>query len=314
LATRAKCHTCKKTFTPTFETGVKPESALYLDAAASAAPLSAEGVSPPPAELPQRSAPPPRPHSPAPVFTLTTPPPPSVGVAMATPPPAAVDLQERPEPVAPTPLSEPPPPTMDPANRIRQRGVTVERRSDRLRPYEVALAAGLVVAIVGVLGVLWYENHSTSNNAAVAEGEPADETKAPEPVVLDETQLAPKPWPKQLIGVWDLRSDDGRTGQLILRPDGTLIATSVAGSSPLADYEGHWYLVKEDGNQFILEFGSERYSLDGYRVKLLLTNANAFTLVETIKGGVSIREVHRFVRTGPAPTASSASREKKSRP
>jgi hypothetical protein len=110
-----------------------------------------------------------------------------------------------------------------------------------------------------------------------------------------------KPLPKEsaierLSGVWELRADDGRVGRLILSPDGRLAASSTAGDRPLPDYEGHWYLLEEAGNRFVLEFGRERGGIDSYRVTWLFNCRDAFTLVETIKGGVAIRDQHRFIR------------------
>jgi hypothetical protein len=111
-----------------------------------------------------------------------------------------------------------------------------------------------------------------------------------------------KPPPKEsaadrLAGVWELRADDGRSGRLILSPDGGLAASSTAGDVPLPDYAGHWYLLDEAGNRLVLEFGHEKGRADSYQVTLLLTCPDAFTLVETLKNGWPSREQHRFVRT-----------------
>jgi hypothetical protein len=101
----------------------------------------------------------------------------------------------------------------------------------------------------------------------------------------------------RLAGVWELRSDDGRSGRLILNPDGRLAAASTASDRPLPDYEGHWFLLDEAGNRFVLEFGRKKGGLDSYQVTLVLTCPDAFTLVETIKNGVPTWDQHRFVRT-----------------
>jgi hypothetical protein len=111
-----------------------------------------------------------------------------------------------------------------------------------------------------------------------------------------------KPPPKEsaadrLAGVWELRADDGRSGRLILSPEGDLAASSTAGDRRLPDYAGHWYLLDETGNRFVLEFGREKGRADSYRVALVLTCPDALTLVETIKNGSPTREQHRFVRT-----------------
>lgn len=101
---------------------------------------------------------------------------------------------------------------------------------------------------------------------------------------------------ERLSGVWELRADDGRTGQLILSLDGRLAAASSSGGNRLPDYEGQWSLIGEDGNRFTLEFGKSLGSPDSYRVSLVLTCRDAFTLLETIKNRTAIREQHRFVR------------------
>jgi hypothetical protein len=105
--------------------------------------------------------------------------------------------------------------------------------------------------------------------------------------------------------VWELRHDDFRSGGLILRPDGSLTATSKEqGRAPFPDYHGVWSLVSEDGPQYLLEFGSGPASADTYRVSLVLTCREAFTLVETERGGVRVRDQVRFIRTGAAPPKS----------
>lgn len=112
----------------------------------------------------------------------------------------------------------------------------------------------------------------------------------------DPTKPVPKePANVRLSGVWELRADDGRSGRLILSPEGGLAASSTAGDNPLPDYEGHWYLLDEAGDRFELEFGRKRGSPDAYRVTLVLTCRDAFTLVETVKGGVRHLEQNRFV-------------------
>jgi hypothetical protein len=69
----------------------------------------------------------------------------------------------------------------------------------------------------------------------------------------------------------------------------------------LDDYVGKWLLLAEDGNRYSLEFGKEIGDLNSYRVTIVLTCRDAFTLVETFKNGVSFREQHRFVRVSAAP-------------
>jgi hypothetical protein len=152
--------------------------------------------------------------------------------------------------------------------------------------------------------MLWYYNQDEPKGGPASDGDKVNETLLADPFdVPTEKALAPKRRPARLAGVWELRADDGRTGRLILSPDGRLAASSTAGNSPLPDYEGHWYLLEESGDRFVLEFGREHRGFDSYKVTLLLTDPDAFTLTETLKGGVPTREKHRFIRTGPAPEA-----------
>jgi hypothetical protein len=183
----------------------------------------------------------------------------------------------------------------------RRREKVHDRPVNQLRPYEVALASALLLAVVGGLGFLAYQLYDTPKEGLPldsGDGErPAATAEMPVPSAID---LTIKPRPKRLYGAWDLRADDGRTGRLVLRPDGTLTASSTAGDSPLPDYSGNWYLLEEDGDRYVLEFGRERGGLDGYKVTLEVTCPDAFTLTETVKGGVPLKDYQRFVRATPA--------------
>jgi hypothetical protein len=111
----------------------------------------------------------------------------------------------------------------------------------------------------------------------------------------------PKETPQQrLAGTWQLKSDDGRTGALILHEEGRLIATA-SDDNELPPFEGKWSLISENGDIYVLEFGpGGADEQSNYRVTIVLTCPNAFTLTETIKNGVPLRESHRFARIGPA--------------
>src|SRR2546427_4913843 len=95
----------------------------------------------------------------------------------------------------------------------------------------------------------------------LAAAAPADPPPVDPPVKAD---------PKALLsGVWELRADDGRTARLVLRPDGTMIASS--GDGTLPDFRGVWSLVTESGNRYTFECGREGRPLDNYRVTVVLT-------------------------------------------
>jgi acetyl esterase len=118
---------------------------------------------------------------------------------------------------------------------------------------------------------------------------------------LNKSREAPKPPAKEpkpppFVGTWELKADDERSGRLTLRADGTLTASSASGDSELPDYNGRWYVVEEKGNRIKFEFGHERNDPNAYKVTIELDNSNAFTLIETVKGGVPIRDKQRFVR------------------
>jgi hypothetical protein len=313
--TRAKCHACHNTFKPTF-TDTAGGAALYLDAATAAAPLAPfpapptepaaapTPISAPPQVMRAAPAAPPAP-APAPAFI---PAPSAVGVSadevrperpVSSGPASAVA-----EPLAraaPALLAEPPPPEADPASRLRHREDHNPFDKQRLKPYELVLAGALVLAGLGGLGLLWYYNHEEPKGGPGAGGDSAADTPLVDPLAIPtEKELAPKPLPARLIGVWELKSDDGRSGRLRLGPDGLLGASSTTGDSPLPDYEGHWYLYEEKGDLYVLEFGREHRGFQSFKVTVVLTCPDAFTLVQTIKGGLPTSDQHRFVRTGPA--------------
>ena len=114
-------------------------------------------------------------------------------------------------------------------------------------------------------------------------------------------RIAPAQQPAQVVlsGTWELKADDGRSGVIVLRPDGTLTASSSSGDVALPDYHGHWFILANNGVRYHLEFAKERGEAAAYQVTLLLTCSDAFTVVETIKGGVPIRDQQRFVRVAP---------------
>jgi hypothetical protein len=301
LSARAKCRMCKRTFTPTYVFDAPTEGG---------APVSLPA---PPPDVPPEplhwTAPPPAAAVAAPPLTLPplTEPPPAVAPPLAMPPLAAAPV------VAPmvtsAPLSEPPPTVLEPDDGAsgkrpggRRRQKVVDKPVSELRPYEVALASALILAVLGGLGFLAYQLYAQPKDAPSADAVGDAERPA---AVADTVPLPPvdssiKPRPKALFGAWELRADDGRNGRLILRPDGTLTASSTSGDSPLPDYTGGWYLLAQEGDVYVIEFGREHGGLDGYRVKLMMTGPDAFTLIETVKGMTPIKDNQRFVRAAAA--------------
>jgi hypothetical protein len=291
MSTRAKCRVCKKTFTPTF----------IFDAATPAAPPSSLPAPPPAVSLSEPLAwnmgnplvaPPVALPVPPPATPLSEPIAWNTGNPLVAPPVSVT---------ANAPLLSAPPLTAD---KQRRREKVHDRPVGQLRPYEVALASALILAVLGGLGFLGYQLYSQPKDVAAAGGDEGTERFGGPGDFPSVTDMTLKPRPKKLAGVWELRADDSRTGRLVLRPDGTLTASSTSGDLSLPDYNGNWYLLDEDGDKFVLEFARERGGLDGYKVTLLMTNPEAFTLVETVKGGATVRDYQRFVRaTATAPAA-----------
>jgi hypothetical protein len=338
--TRAKCSHCRRSFTPTFSEPVLGV-AVYLDAATASAPLSQGSIyapGSPPDGLPAAPAkaapaavpvsPPPKPAAAAPV-ALASPPPPAPLTNTPPPPAAAPETRTEATPAFFS-LSEPPPPkpvaatvapkpapaatAAAPAVAAPPKPARRRERSDDvhdpfkahgLRPFELVLAGLLLLGLLVGGGLLAYQYlGAPSGPPAVPEGPDINPpTTAPLP---SESELVAKPLPPQLFGTWDLRSDDERSGQLILRPDGTLTATSMSGNIAAADTEGHWYMVSQSGSRFALDFAPHVRSLAGYRVMLDMPGPDAFTLVETLMRGVALPEGSRFIRVGPPLPAKAA--------
>jgi hypothetical protein len=168
----------------------------------------------------------------------------------------------------------------------------------RLKPYEFVLALAIIFGAAVGAGLLWYQNfgqtRSTTPESTAEDGPPLDPAAQAPKGDIDGNDTLPRP--AELIGNWELRADDGRGGIIRLDPDGTLLATSVSWSERVPDYNGHWFVLKHDGDWYLLEFGSVHRGPDSYRVRIQLTGPDAFTLIETVKGGTPIRDGHRFVR------------------
>ena len=185
----------------------------------------------------------------------------------------------------------------------------------RLRPYEAGLALALVLGIsLGLGAVVWRlyngENPNYAPTTVPAAAEP------PERVLVSDEALAgltpverpPLPLPRRLCGIWDLKSDDGRLGQLEFRADGTMIGAVPAAVAvalfgrELPKYTGTWSLLEEDGDRLTIELSQDRAFIGGHRIILTLTCPEAFTLVESIHNGVVSREALRFVLRDPTLT------------
>jgi hypothetical protein len=253
----------------------------------------------------------PQPGAPSPVEAL---PPPATEVP--APPPAAV----APEPVPP---DEPvPAPTIDPEReqrraerraearkRLRARHESEDQLPARMKPFEVVLAVLLVLALVTGLGAAsWRLYRAERPDAPVAEAEPVEPA---EPAVERLWTPLPLPPAQRLIGVWEMRADDGRQGWMEFRANSTAtIAASMSGvPSSSGDPQGeirlerYWFVREETGDQLVIDLCEDPTGLDSLRITLVLTSPDALTFTESIMRGIVMREPVRYVRALlPAPT------------
>jgi len=182
-------------------------------------------------------------------------------------------------------------------DRIKQR--RGQRNKHKMKAYELALALGmLAVGAIGAAYLGWYllktPQVRESTVEAVPQADPADWATRPNSIL--ERDFAPKPVPKRLVGVWELRSDDDRRGWIEYRSDSTMLARAWKGNEESSPESTNWYLVQELGDDYEIELGPERGGLRNVRFFLSLSGDNAYTLTQVFKNGVRRREDQRFVR------------------
>src|SRR5204863_10170879 len=106
-----------------------------------------------------------------------------------------------------------------------------------------------------------------------------------------------KPLPSRLVGTWELRADDGRTGSMEFRPDGTMsVSTTIFDFKPL-QYEGDWSLVGEDGDRLVIELGVKEDIFGRFRFTMVVNpepDNDALTILETAQHGSIQRDPQRF--------------------
>lgn len=162
-----------------------------------------------------------------------------------------------------------------------------------------------MLAVIGGVATVIYYLYGQPKDAMLAD---AGETPSDRiPTTTDNEFTIPKvavqpsqPLPARLLGAWELRSDDGRVGRLVFRPDGSMSASSTVFENPMADYNGAWFVHEADGDRYVLEFGKERGGTSGFRVTVIVNNVDAFTLLETVRNGLPATDQQRFVRLRPA--------------
>jgi hypothetical protein len=206
-------------------------------------------------------------------------------------------------------------PTDAAARRVARREAARERlkqrrgrlRKHKMKAYEVALALGmLTIGAIGAAYLGWYLLKSPGGRKSGVETPPlqvdtGDASTLPASIL--ERDFAPKPVPKRLIGVWELRSDDDRRGWIEYRSDNSMVARAWKGNEESSPESSNWYLVQELGDDFEIELGPERGGLRNVRFFLSLSGDDAYTLTQVFKNGVRRREDQRFVRrTAPLAT------------
>src|SRR5439155_27338087 len=100
----------------------------------------------------------------------------------------------------------------------------------------------------------------------------------------------------RLLGVWELRADDGRTGWMEFRADGTADFVAAFGGEEVIPEHVRWALVAEDGDALTIEMGDQPGAPGQYRLRMVLTSPDALTIVWKIRHGFEQETANRFIR------------------
>ena len=182
------------------------------------------------------------------------------------------------------------------------------KRSRRLaKIFRLALAIGLLAVGVGGAGYLaWSYLKPTltpDGRSDTVADTPSFEELAKEASILA-SDLAPKPLPRRLIGIWELRSDDERHGWVDFQADSTMRAFAWIGSAEERPSFAHWYLREEFGDNLIIEIGEARGTIGNllFHLTIVGREPEAFTLTKVVQRSIPSVENRRFVRrTKPVP-------------
>jgi hypothetical protein len=185
----------------------------------------------------------------------------------------------------------------------------------RTRRMESVLGAALVLLFVVAVcaggfvlwRTLWPAPDKTPAAAAADKAAPdaaADSEPAAEPVVAAHQPL---PRPDRLVGTWESRMDDGSHSSLEFRRDGTILIAQ-AGNPPPPVRKDKWYLAEQQGDELVIEVGSEFGAAGNYQFVLRLTSPTALTVVRTLRLSIVVPagENLRYVRSAagdPPPAA-----------
>jgi len=181
------------------------------------------------------------------------------------------------------------------------------RRAAKVKTRDYGIAGVILFIIIGLIAAGGY---MVLKDDGIAPRPPQDETSAdvtPVPQgppltspLVDAPNKAP---PSRLLGVWELRTDDDRSGTMEFRADGTATVLAWIGDQEQFPQELYWAPVSENGNELTIELGSAIGSPGQYRFRLLFTSPDAFTITWKIERGIEKDSANRFIRrtTGAEP-------------
>jgi hypothetical protein len=188
-------------------------------------------------------------------------------------------------------------------NRLRARHEAEDQLPARMKPYEVILAVLFTLVTVTALGAASWRLYRTEQpNAPVTAA--ADEPESDDNVVEPQWTPLPLPPSQRLLGVWELRADEGRQGWMEFRANSTVtLAASVSGvpapkDNPRSEtrLERFWFVREETGDQLVIDLCEDPTGLDSLRITLVLTSPDALTFIESMMQGHVVRDPQRYLR------------------
>ncbi len=175
------------------------------------------------------------------------------------------------------------------------------RRAAKVKARDYFIAGVILFAIIALIGSVAYMVLRDDASAARPAGDDdaaAETTEPPHPPLLSATPAnAPaKPLPTRLFGVWELRTDDERSGSMEYRADGTASFLAEVGGQESAPNELRWTVLEEAGDELTVELGNGAGQPGICRLRLLFTSPDAFTVIGKIELGIEKDSANRFVR------------------
>jgi hypothetical protein len=166
------------------------------------------------------------------------------------------------------------------------------------------IVVGFVALLAAGAAAVWKLDQRGAAPRAEAPAEPVDPgapADAPlAPLLTGAADLPPRPADHRLVGFWELRSDDARTGSMEFRADGRVIVLGTNDGVEKEPYDGKWFLMSERGDELVVELGSAAGTPGNIRVHLVLTSPDAMTAERAAFHSHESLEPQRFVRRPPA--------------